>query len=137
MNKKTAIMLLFIMELLIVLNIYNGELTPLSESIEYIMYYLVASVYISMIKTASTNSNKLIKIILVIGLLTNLWWYFRNPWEVDSDRHIVASKTPNNITDNTYIVNRPRHRTEFYCSHTLLAAILFVVMVVDEGKINI
>ena len=59
-------------------------------------------------------------------MLTNIYWSIFNPWNNDTERYLLGVSNKNK--SNTFIVNRPRHRTEFYCSKVLLGSMLFVLL---------
>ena len=125
---KKIFICLFIIEYLVVMNIYNGSILGIPENIEYSILYLIP-----LILTIKNKGERIEKVVLFIGFITQFYWYFINPWNLDNDRYLLSYK--NNIKnrdtffEDIKIVNRPRHRTEFYISHGLLAAMLFSVII--------
>ena len=144
MNKSIKLLiLLFIMEFLVILNIYNGDLTNLHENIEYGLWYIFALIFILYLKKNSDsrkNSDRkknILKkslIIIFLGILSNIWWYLAYPWRRDSDKILISIDENQNINKKTFFnkikkVNRPRHRTEYYLTHGVLSAYLFSVII--------
>jgi len=125
---KKMLICVFIIEYLVVMNIYNGSILGIPENIEYSIMYLIPLILI-----IKNKGERIEKIVLFIGFITQIYWYFINPWNMDNNRYLLSYK--NNIKnrdtffEDIKIVNRPRHRTEFYTSHGLLAAMLFSVII--------
>lgn len=138
MNKSIKLLiLLFIMEFLVILNIYDGNLTNLHENIEYGLWYIFALIFILYLKKNSDRRKNILKkslIIIFLGILSNIWWYFAYPWRRDSDKILISIDENEIINKKTFYnkikkVNRPRHRTEYYITHGVLSAYLFSVII--------
>lgn len=97
--------------LAIVLNIYNGDVLPIQENLEYMIWYAVPLV-IDLICCPSWQTLSQDHV-LIVGLACNLFWYFESPF---------------------YTTNEARHRTEFYDTQALLCALLYHSMY-ERGRI--
>ena len=121
----------FISIFMVCINVYNGNLINsifqyniLDASIEYMLWFLFPLVYL-LIKYEFKNIS-LECGVLFLCMLTNIYWSIFNPWNNDTERYLLGVSNKNK--NNTFIVNRPRHRTEFYCSKVLLGSMLFVLL---------
>ena len=96
----------------IVLNVYNGDILGIAINLEYMLWYLIPLLihwgYSYYIKEFNNNLRKywFEYMILTIGILLNIYWYYCNPW------------TTNSI----------RHRTEYYDTQVLLNCYLFYAL---------
>lgn len=118
----------FVSIFMVCINVYNGNLINsifqyhiFDMSIEYMLWFLLPLMYL-LVK----YDFKIISLecyVLFLCVLTNIYWYIYNPWNNDTERYLLGINN-----NDTIIVNRPRHRTEFYCSKVLLGSILFVLL---------
>lgn len=88
--------------LMIVLNLYNGDILPLHENIEYMLWYLVPLV--ADVITHPLWSTLARDHVLLLGVACNILWRYQYPFYDDDDI---------------------RHRTEYYDTHTLLCVLLY------------
>ena len=119
-----------LVEYLITLNLYNGDITGLPNNIEYSIWYFVPLLFNIFSKRYDLTSN----LVMALGGLTNIYWYYANPWNKDSNRYLISYNNENylgqdDFFNNISIVKRPRHRTEFYISHGVLASYLFSIII--------
>ena len=120
---------------LITLNVYNGDLlghyiknVELEEDFEYMIWFvipLVINIIFDLVHTygLARNSYDLVPQLLkklyiscyfvwIIGIGTNLYWYYFSPWKLDPPPH--------------------RHRTEYYDSRALLCAMSYTQLLLFE-----
>tara|TARA_B100001093_G_C26184065_1_gene741047 strand:- start:6 stop:350 length:345 start_codon:yes stop_codon:yes gene_type:complete len=92
----------FLANLMIVLNVYNGDVLGIPSEIEYLLWYLLPAL-VSIFKIGITKSIKKYHN-LYLGIILMIFWYFESPFR--SDKQI-------------------RHRTEYYDTHTLMCVLLY------------
>ena len=96
------LLLPFISTLMIVLNVYNGDVLGIDNNLEYIIWYipsLIYYIYKEGVIPGLYNSH-----IALLGIILNTFWYFESPYKTAS--HI-------------------RHRTEYYDTQSLLCCLLY------------
>ena len=92
----------FLSTLMIVLNVYNGDIIGIPSSIEYIMWY-IPPIILSIIKNGLKTT--IIKLhILFLGICVNIFWYFESPFKHNK---------------------KIRHRTEYYDTQSLLCCLIY------------
>ena len=134
----SALFVSFISTFLITLNIYNGDLIKLlskkdivSENIEYMLWFLGPLLYL--LFNYKLSEYPLEYFVLILGVLVNVYWNRYSPWSNDTDRTMLAVKDKTWENDkkltNIYVVNNPRHRTEFYGTQFVLCSMLFLILV--------
>ena len=92
---------------MIVLNIYNGDILGIHENIEYTIWYsvpLLCNIYVDH-KTKNFNNFILDYNLLLMGIISNVYWYTFQISEGD------------------------RHRTEYYDTQCLLCGISYYTMI--------
>jgi hypothetical protein len=98
MYYKYSLFLPFFSTLMIVLNVYNGDVTGMPSSLEYMLWY-IPSLLIGL---------KTVKLYMlhvpILGLALNIFWHYESPW--NSNKLI-------------------RHRTEYYDTQCLLCSMLY------------
>ena len=100
----------FVSTLMIVLNVYNGDILNIEENTEYMLWYIPLLVYISFLKICLDIKLKTLLPELSIaffGIVINIYWIYA--WKNDSKTNF-------------------RHRTEYYDSQCLLCSFCFVVL---------
>lgn len=97
----------FVSTYMIVLNIYNGDILGVHENIEYALWYsipFICNVYEDY-KTRNYNDFILDYNLLLIGIISNMYWY-------------------------TFpLIKGDRHRTEYYDTQCLLCGISYYTMI--------
>ena len=122
-----------ISEFFIILNIYNGDIIGISENIEYSLWHTFSLIISSLFNDTFSKEH----FVLLLAIITNYYWFFFYPWNIDSNRFLVSmpsQSTLNNITffEKAIVISRPRHRTEFYVSHGVLTSYLFSLIACAE-----
>ena len=120
----------FFIEYLVILNVYNGDLINIPESIEYCLWYLLSLIFY-VLKERKLFTKAVM--VLALGCITNIFWYFANPWIKDNDKTLLCypdnkAIDKDSFFNNVKLIVRPRHRTEFYVSHGALSCYLFSVI---------
>ena len=105
----------FVSSLMIVINIYNGDILGIRENEEYMLWYIPLLTYILFLIV--TKREKLKNIIpefsiAFFGVSLNIYWIYA--WEYDKKTNF-------------------RHRTEYYDTQCLLCAMTYFVLL---NKIN-
>ena len=121
MVKKTLIRMglyvPFLSNILIVLNIYNGDLLGIDENIEYMIWFIIplgVNLIYDSIRWGIKKSyldlvisdcyiNLSCYFMWVFGIMCNLYWYYFSPFKIGGIRH----------------------RTEYYDTRCLLAGMLY------------
>ena len=107
----------FLSNVLIVLNIYNGDLFGIDENIEYMIWFILPlgfNLMYDMVHCGIKKPNLDVVIrdghinlscyfIWVFGIICNLYWYYFSPFKIGGIRH----------------------RTEYYDTRCLLAGMLY------------
>ena len=92
----------FFSTMMIVINVYNGDITGLDNNIEYIFWYIpiiISYLYNhGLIKTFRNHH------VSFLGIILNLFWYFESPFLPDK---------------------KIRHRTEYYDTQCLLCGMIY------------
>ena len=92
----------FLSTLMIVLNVYNGDIFGISSNLEYIIWY-IPPIIISVIKKGLKKT--IINLhILFLGICVNIFWYFESPFKPGK---------------------KIRHRTEYYDTQALLCCLIY------------
>ena len=99
---KYSLYLPFFSTLMIVLNVYNGDIIGIDSNIEYLLWYLPPIIlYITKKGLIKTLRNLHICLLVII---LNLFWYYESPF--------LPTK-------------KIRHRTEYYDTQCLLCGLLY------------
>lgn len=92
----------FLSTLMIVLNVYNGDIIGIPSTLEYIIWY-IPPIILSIIKKGLKRT--IIDLhILFLGISVNIFWYFESPFKQDK---------------------KIRHRTEYYDTQALLCCLIY------------
>ena len=92
----------FCSTLCIVLNIYNGDILPIDENLEYALWYVIPFCAGLRGKTGRQLARRYH--VFALGVCVNLYWYWASPFK--SGRSL-------------------RHRTEYYDTQCLLCSLLY------------
>ena len=99
---KYLIFLPFISCLMIVLNVYNGDILGIPSDLEYLLWY--TPVIISSIIELGIKKSLYIYHVAYLGVILMIFWYYESPFR--STKKI-------------------RHRTEYYDTHALLCGLIY------------
>lgn len=105
----------FVSSLMIVINIYNGDILGIKENKEYMLWYIPLLTYILFLLVTKKEQFKNIIpefSIAFFGISLNIYWIYA--WEYDKKTNF-------------------RHRTEYYDTQCLLCAMTYFVLL---HKIN-
>ena len=137
-NLNIILLIPFLSTFMITLNIYNGDLNKiisgkklLRENTEYMLWFLIPFLYY--ITAYKPYQHPFVFGVLILGILSNLYWNKSYPWTNDSDRIMLGVKdhqwTNKKTIDEIYTINNPRHRTEYYGTQFVLCSMLFTLIV--------
>lgn len=98
MYYKYSLFLPFFSTLMIVLNVYNGDILDISSTLEYMLWY-IPSLLLGLKTVKLYNLH-----VIILGIAANIFWYFESPW--NRDKSI-------------------RHRTEYYDTQCLMCALIY------------
>ena len=110
--KLLSLILPFVANFCITLNVYNGDILQIDENLEYLLWFLVPliiNILYDIFFYPSLKREPLVYktcyIIWILGIISNVYWYYFSPFK---------------IKDSI------RHRTEYYATHSLLCSLLYV-----------
>ena len=111
------VLLPFIVSILVILNIYEGNTTSIDPNLEYMLLFVMCFVFIlcCSIKMKKISHHILDLIIYGFGIFFNVMWYYYN-----KEREKTLKKD--------YEVEF-KHRTDYYDMQSLLSMMLFVLLV--------
>jgi len=102
LNTDYLLFLTFFSNLMIVLNVYNGDILGIANELEYLLWYIPA-ILGSIYKVGFINSLKIYHT-LYLGVVVLVFWYFESPFRISK---------------------KIRHRTEYYDTHALMCGLLY------------
>lgn len=98
----------FVSTLMVVLNVYNGDILGIESNIEYILWYIPLLIYIVFFNK-DTIKNTIPELSLsLFGIIFNFYWIYA--WKHDKKTNY-------------------RHRTEYYDTQCLLCAMSYTLLV--------
>ena len=107
-----------VLEYLTIINVYNGNLLPINEVLEYTCMDLFPLFMLILSKCLKKKQDILEWILTILAFIAHIQWYVHNPFEE------WPSWWPSTKSEGD-----DRHRTEYYDTHVMVFAMYLLLFI--------